>query len=180
MNAYRHYNLAHMEIPGLKSGKVAAYVGNPNGSWHCHGFRVVASIPGRRRNMWNRVGTWFRDNDSVERFFGALAKGLRDALGNYERGICLDLAVGGDMKTTAVFVHLADQVPEGLARESAVTMANWAAEMSDALGVRILTVRAWRARDGNDRPEPVCCWLEEASARLLLATAEAYASAFAH
>lgn len=180
MSAYRHWTLARMEIPGLRSGKVMAHVGNPNGSWHCHGFRVDASIPGRSRTRWNGVGTWFRDNGSIEKFFGALARGLRDALGNYERGICLDLVVGEDLEAAAVSVHLADQVPEGLARDEAVAMADRAAEMSDALGVRILTVRAWYARDGSSRPEPACCWLEEMSARLLLATAEAYASVYGH
>jgi hypothetical protein len=178
MSAYRHCVLCRTEIPGLKAGKITAYIGNPGQRWQYNGFSVVESVPGSRRTRWGGVGVWFHDGGSVKRFFGALAKGLRDALGNYERGVCLDLVVGGDMETTAVSVHLPDQVRAGLERDRAVAMADAAADMSDALGVRILTVRAWYARDGSSRPEPACCWLEEMSARLLLATAEAYASAY--
>lgn len=180
MNAYRHPVLCRTEIPGLRSGKVIAYVGNPGQRWQYDGFSVTGSIQGSRRTRWGGVGTWFHDGKSVVKFFGTLAGKLRDALDNYERGICLDLVVGEDLGSGAVSVHLADQVPEGLEWQKAVAMADRAAEMSDALGVRILTVRAWYARDRSSRPEPACCWLEEMSARLLLATAEAYASAYRH
>lgn len=180
MSAYRHSVLCRTEIPGLKAGKVIAYAGNPGQRWQCNGFSVIGSVQGSRRTRWGGVGVWFHDRDSAGKFFGTLAKGLRDALDGYERGICLDLVVGEDMGTAAVSVHLADQAPEGLARDRAAAMADMAAGMSDALGVRILTIRAWYARDRSSRPEPACCWLEEMSARLLLATAEAYASAYGH
>lgn len=180
MSAYRHCVLCRTEIPGLRAGKVAMYISNPGQRWQYSGFSVTGSIQGSRRTRWGGIGVWFHDRGSVEKFFGTLAGKLRDALRNYERGICLDLVVGGDLETAAVSVHLADQVPEGLERDRAVAMADMAAGMSDALGVRILTVRAWYAQDNSRRPEPACCWLEEMSARLLLATAEAYASAYRH
>ena len=180
MSAYRHSVLCRTEIPGLKSGKITAYIGNPGQRWQYNGFSVVGSVQGSRRTRWGGVGTWFHDGKSVVKFFGTLAGKLRDALDNYERGICLDLVVGENLESGAVSVHLPDQVPEGLEWDKAVAMANVAADMSDALGVRILTVRAWYARDRSSRPEPACCWLEEMSARLLLATVEAYASAYRH
>lgn len=179
MSAYRHHVLCRTEIPGLRSGKVTAYVGNPGQRWLYHGFSVTGSVPGSRRAFRGRVGAWFHNNDSVKKFFGSLARELRNALDNYERGICLDMTIGENMETTAVSVHMADQVPEGAERVPAVTMADRAAEMSETLGVRILTVRAWRIRSGvSTTAVPACCWLEEASARLLLATVEAYAKAY--
>ena len=179
MSRYRHYTLCRTEIPGLGSGKITMYIGNPGNRWQHHGFCVTGSIPGRTRARWGGVGTWFRGRDAAKMFFGSLAGELRNALDRYERGICLDVVIGEDMKAGMVRVAMADRVTPGLEKGSAVTMAETAADMSDRLGVRILTVRAWYARE-NARPEPECCWLEEASARLLLATARAYAEAYGH